>query len=242
MRTMNSKSRHLGMSLIELMVAIVMGMIVLGGVIALVVATIRTNNDNMRMTRLTQELRGAMQLITRDLRRAGFSRDALLDVGTGTMANPFIGVDYSDADGDGFDDDDCLLYSYDGKPGLNTVADVNGTLESDGSEQHGVRYDADNLAIDYKNGSASACGDSAGWEPMTDPKAVEITALAFGVPAGATAFPDFPTVTTAGFTVTVREIQVTISGRLTDDPTVTRTIQDTVRVRNDLFEPPPPPP
>jgi len=233
---MTPKSRCGGLSLIELMVAIVIGLIVVGGLTSLVVATLRTNNENMKMTRLTQELRGAMQLITRDLRRAGFSRDALLDVSAGVMGNQFITIAYEDTDSDGFDDDGCLLYAYDGKPtvsaGAATVADVNGTLEADGSEQHGVRYDADNLLIEYKNGSASSCADTADWEPMTDKNSVEITALTFGDVGGTGSF---PSVVATGSTVTVREIQVTISGRLKDDPSVTRTIQNTVRVRNDLY-------
>lgn len=225
------------MSLIELMVAIVIGLIVVGGLTSLVVATISTNNDNMNMTRLTQELRNSMQLITRDLRRAGFSRDALLDVGTGAMANPFITVDYQDLDGDGFDDDNCILYSFDGEPaiasGSSVTTGVDGTASA--SEQHGVRYDQDNLAIDYiadSDNTLSTCGGTDDWVPMTDKNAVEITSLTFG-DVGSTG--SFPTVTSSGGSVTVREIQVTISGQLKDDPDFNRTIQDTVRVRNDVF-------
>lgn len=219
-----------GLSLIELMVAVVIGLIVLGGLTSIVVATIRTNTDNARMTRLTQEMRGSMQLITTDLRRAGFSRDALADVATGATTNPFITIDYDDGDADGFDDDNCILYAFDS--GLSGGSTVNGALET--AEQYGVRHNADDLQLEYKNGSASGCADDADWEPMTDPGLVEITALTFGDVDADGVFPCVGI--TGGGNITVREIQVTLTGRLTDDTAVTRTIQDTVRVRNDRFQ------
>lgn len=218
-----------GMSLIELLVAITIGLLVVGAIVSLVVATMRTNTDNMRSVRLTQEMRGAMQLITRDLRRAGFSRNALEDVGAGATANPFLDVDYDDDDGDGFDDDDCILYSFDSD--IGGLSSVDGSQET--AERYGVRYNADNLVIEYKNGSDSGCDVAAGWAPMTDSGTWQVLSLTFGDVTGSG---DFPCVSiTGGSAVVVREIQITMSGQLTTDPTVQRTMQDTVRVRNDLF-------
>lgn len=228
---MQLKKTHLrnmaGMSLIELMIAIVIGLIVLGGLTSIVVATMRTNTDNMRMTRLTQEMRGAMQLVTSDLRRSGFSQNALQDIGAGATANPFIAVDYIDGDADGIDDDDCILYSFDSD--IGGASSIDGTQET--AEQHGVRYNADELTVEYKDGSGSGCDLDADWEPMTDPELVEVTALTFGDVDGDGAFPCVEI--TGGSAVILREIQITMTGRLADDAEVQRTLQDTVRVRND---------
>lgn len=227
---MMNKRPTAGYGLIELMLAIAIGLIVLGGLTSLVVATLRTNTDNMRMTRLTQEMRGAMQLMTRDLRRAGFSQNALEDVGTGSTGNAFIAVDYVDADTDGFDDDNCILYSFDSD--IGGASSIDGTQEA--AEQHGVRYNADDLTIEYKDGATSSCIQDAGWAPMTDPGTVEILALTFGDVDGDGAFPCVDV--TGGSRVIVREIQITMTGRLTEDATVQRTIRDTVRVRNDQVD------
>ena len=46
-----------GLSLIELMVSLAIGLIVIGGVLGLVLSIIRSNNQTIQATRLTQELR-----------------------------------------------------------------------------------------------------------------------------------------------------------------------------------------
>lgn len=239
MLTTHFTRRSRGMSLIELLVAITIGLLVVGAIVSLVVATMRTNTDNMRSVRLTQEMRGAMQLITRDLRRAGFSQNALEDIGAGVTANPFLVVDYDDGDNDGFDDDNCILYSSDSD--IGGMSSIDGIQET--AERHGVRYNSNDLAIEYKNGSDSGCDVDTDWVAMTDASSVEITALSFGDVDGDGLFPrvEFSGGCPISF-ATVREIQIILSGRLADDPAVQKTIQDTVRVRNDLIEETPCPP
>jgi prepilin-type N-terminal cleavage/methylation domain-containing protein len=59
-----------GFSLVELMIAMVVGLIVVGAVLALVVSMIRANNQTIQATRLTQELRATAAVIASDLKRA----------------------------------------------------------------------------------------------------------------------------------------------------------------------------
>ena len=71
------RSRHhsasAGFTLVELMVAMVLGLIVIGAVLALVLSMIRANNETIQATRLTQELRATAAVITSELQRAGSS-------------------------------------------------------------------------------------------------------------------------------------------------------------------------
>lgn len=60
-----------GLTLIELMISIALGVFVLLGLVYLTSATMRTNAQTLRATHLNQELRAIMHLITRDMRRAG---------------------------------------------------------------------------------------------------------------------------------------------------------------------------
>lgn len=60
-----------GFTLVELMVAMVLGLIVIGAVGALVLSMIRTNKQTIQSTRLTQELRATSAVITSELQRAG---------------------------------------------------------------------------------------------------------------------------------------------------------------------------
>jgi prepilin peptidase dependent protein B len=60
-----------GLTLIELMVGIVIGLIVVAGGISFYVATIQGSTNTHRSTHLTQDSNAIMQLMTNELRRAG---------------------------------------------------------------------------------------------------------------------------------------------------------------------------
>ena len=89
-----------GFSLVELMVAMVIGLIVIGAVLALVMAMIRTNNQTIQSTRLTQELRGTAAVITSELQRAGSAENPFNLTGTAALGT----VDDTTAG--------CIKYSY----------------------------------------------------------------------------------------------------------------------------------
>src|SRR5687768_8850758 len=63
--------RQLGLTLIELMISITLGLFVLSGLVYLTSSTINSNTQQLKTTRLNQELRALMHLVTRDMRRAG---------------------------------------------------------------------------------------------------------------------------------------------------------------------------
>jgi len=72
-----------GFSLIELMVALVVGLIVSGAAIGFVVAVAKSNSENIQVTRLTQELRSVSEVITKEIRRARFVVDPIGNVAQG---------------------------------------------------------------------------------------------------------------------------------------------------------------
>lgn len=100
--------------MVELMVAMVLGLIVIGAVIALVLSMIRANNQTIAATRLTQELRATAALMAADLRRAGGLEDPLTSATAddGDPDNPFATITtatpgciqyaYADAEGGNF--------------------------------------------------------------------------------------------------------------------------------------------
>lgn len=76
---------NMGVTLIELMIALVVGLIVSGSAIALVVSVMKSNADTIRATRLTQELRTTAEIVTRDLSRARSVNDPVANVGMATL-------------------------------------------------------------------------------------------------------------------------------------------------------------
>ena len=81
--------RAAGFSLVELMVAMALGLIVVGAVIALVLSIIQSNNQTIQATRLTQELRATAAVIAADIRRARGVGDPLAAAKQG---NPFAAI------------------------------------------------------------------------------------------------------------------------------------------------------
>ncbi|GAA4873999.1 PilW family protein [Ferrimonas pelagia] len=66
-----------GFSLVELMVAMVLGLLVVSGVLGFFSASIQTNGVTLEVSRLNQELQTLMTTMARDLRRTGYDSEAL---------------------------------------------------------------------------------------------------------------------------------------------------------------------
>lgn len=133
LNTMKSASKHntarrvSGFTLIELMVALVIGSIVIGAVMALVLSMMRANRDTIAATKLTQELRSIAQVVSSDLRRAGAAEDPFLLSGTGSVADfsmttPAVGATSTTA-----------VYRYAGLGAARTVALSNGQVTINGA-------------------------------------------------------------------------------------------------------------
>jgi prepilin-type N-terminal cleavage/methylation domain-containing protein len=116
------RKRLAGFTLVELMVALVAGLIVSAAVIAFLLSSMRSNGEYVQSTRLTQELRNTLDLVTRDLSRAGYNDSSLVLAGlssTSEFAPVFI-KDNSPtvtpgtaSTYDNADDRGCVIYAYD---------------------------------------------------------------------------------------------------------------------------------
>jgi type II secretory pathway component PulJ len=113
----------------------------------------------------------------------------------------------------------CVLFVYDFDTDDDGDYDVG---------RYGYRYDSTDDAVEIRTAGASTdtCASGGTWQNLTDDNVVEITA--FTVTDNSPA-----AISSLGLSVTVREYQISITGRLKADPTVTRTLQETIRVRND---------
>lgn len=128
---------QLGFSLVELMVALVVGLIVSGAAIGFVVSVAKANSEDIQVTRLTQELRSVSEVITRDIRRARFVVDPIGNVAQGAAVTPPLqndAITVSDAITEGGTGDRyyrCLSLVYD-RPSTETAGTVRRTFYLDG--------------------------------------------------------------------------------------------------------------
>ncbi|WP_026376980.1 hypothetical protein [Aestuariibacter salexigens] len=207
---LRSTHRQTGATLVELMIAMALGISALAALASLVGYGMGINAKLLANSRLNEELGNVMSLMTRDIRRAGFNGNTLAMV-SDPVANPsaFTG---SMALGEflGETANSCITYAYDNNSDgvLNAVAGNN--------ENYGFRLR--NQMVEMRvNGLA--CGDD-GWEPLTDPNAVSVTGLTFALNQ----------VVENGVTST--EVTVSLLGELTSDSDLTRRFDSSFVVRN----------
>jgi len=226
-----------GFTLIELMIAVTVGLILLTAVLGTFVTMIRSDNDNLKAIRLNQQLRATMSLIARDLKRSGYSGNntAAIQIFSGA-ANVFqqLRVDKTPALNCTQNPDathpplgcPCVVYTYD--------EDNDGI--TDGSERFGFRLTAGGVIESRINDVL--CDDPGVWNPVTDRNLVEITDFSVSDPdlvgdlVGSPPVEEtnLPGKTVAG--ITTHRITISITGRLDRDNTVVRTITETVETRN----------
>jgi prepilin-type N-terminal cleavage/methylation domain-containing protein len=228
-----------GFSLIELMVALALGLIVSIAIVAFTMSSFRSNGQFVLATRLTQDLRNTMDLMTRDLRRAGYNQSALSGMGLGS-ASPFASLLLQS---------DCVIYAYDrkdsgtAKPGVldldngevrglrRVVATVNnvqvGVIEY-AESSNGEKPACDGDPADYTK-FPPECNDDSKWCSLSDPSILNITGLTFT--------DNRSTVGTAPSQVVLRDIGVKLDGQLRNDTSFTRSVSTSVRVRSDCYDP-----
>ncbi len=122
----------------------------------------------------------------------------------------------------------CILFAYD-TDASGTYTNYSASTPSTPNEFFGYRHDrtTNAEAVETKESSAGTCAGGGGnWENLTDEKTIKITN--FNVTDNSPA-----ALTSSGFSIDVRVFTISITGQLKSDPSVERTLQETVRVRND---------
>lgn len=211
----NKRRLHSGFSLVELMVALTIGLFILLGLTTFLSNNLRSSAQLAAATRLNQEMRAIMTLMSRDLRRAGYWGNATSGIGAtvALYSNPFDAIDVATAG--------CILYSYD--------LDENGTLT--GSEQFGFLLDSGTVKARSTSSGSPSCASGAAWQPLSDPNTVTYSSLTFQVSSTKNYITG-----TAGPNATQRVVTVTLSGALKSDSTVKQTLTEQIKIENDLFQ------
>jgi prepilin peptidase dependent protein B len=231
-----SARRQRGLSIVELLVGVAIGLFIVGGAIKLMVDNLISNKNMVLETRVNQDLRAAADLIARDLRRAGYWRSApsgVFSAGAPTViANPYAGIGF-----DGTNDDVTYAFSRDADSAIS---------------------DAESSGFRVRNGVLQMLRSTvatANWQPLTDPNTVSIPDNGFEITqtervvdlyrycqcrvtlscaeslfqVGGANYATRPR-------LTVRSYEILIRGTSATDARVTREVRETVRVRNDVLD------
>lgn len=241
-----------GFTLVEMMVAIVAGMIVSLAVVTFMMSSMRSNGEYVQSTRLTQELRNTLDMVVRDVARAGYNDDSLSYVSlpntspfspifikdTGSTVTPGTATSYVNADIDG-----CILYAYDRTHpnGAVAAAGTAGQIDEANGELRGIRrvvangvgvieYGESSSGVTPACGGASAdyttnpatCNVASGWCPLSDPTRVDITRFMV-IDKG----------NDVASTMRVRDLGIFLEGRPVNVTNYVRAISSDVKIRSD---------
>lgn len=235
-RLLNQEStdmkKQTGFTLIEILIALVLGLIVISAIIGIYSSTITGSKNTVNAARLNYDLESVMSLMVNDIRRAGYWGSA--SVGADSSTNPFT----TGAANIQIPTTSCILYSYDAD---NIPTPGNG-------EYYGFKLQSGAIRIHSSNApeTTTNCTATTGWTALTVQESVNVTALTFTAAykcLNVTATTSFNTTCAAAATagnlttgqkaVESRQINISMSGELVNDTSVRKTLTSSVKVRND---------
>jgi hypothetical protein len=247
-----ARRQQRGLSLMETMIAMSVGLVVTAAMITMMANTMGSGTRTIEMSRLQQEMRAVMQLVTRDVRRSAYNAEAILCFGNldcssdGTFPSGLAGDLVLNSD------NDCVIFEMD--------RDHNGDPTDD--PPGGFRLETNNDGVGiiqmWTGSNDPGCGsDNNGWVSVTDPAFVDVTeflacldidaddAQCSGLMEDGTADPNMPASLSYEELVDddsggspvyqrVRKLQLRISANLVDNPSIHKTLIDRIHIRNSI--------
>jgi prepilin peptidase dependent protein B len=209
------------------MVGVAVGLFIVAGASTVLVNTVTHNRRMLVETQVNQDLRAAADIVVRDLRRAGYWVNAT----SGVWGPGAVSVTPNAYSVFGTNDASSVTYAY--------ARDTTDTVES--NEKVGFRRVTvgDIGVLQVQDGLDS-------WQPLTDPKTLDVIAFSVTPTAQTRELAKYcnctKTLTCTEASVlalsnrpqlTVRQFTLVLTGRSIADSNVQRTINETVRLRND---------
>ena len=154
-----NKLKQTGITLIELMIALILALIVTATILTIFISNVKSSAENIQMMQLNQELRAAMNFMSDELKRHGYSSNA-----TSAAMNTLNTATAS-----------CVIYGYTASGAVATV--------------RGFRLDNGDLEWCSDNASGCGNGNcpAPGWQDITTTGTTTIstfTVLPDNIPAG----------------------------------------------------------
>jgi len=213
------RPRQRGLSLVELMVGLALGLFIAGIATTLLLGRLREQRALLVEIRLMQDLRTSADIVARDLRRAGFWADASAAVwqpSTALAANPYTAL----------------------TPDTGTADSVSFRFSRDEVENNMVDND-EQFGFRVRNGVLQMLIGAGGWQALTDDTTMVVTAFRVtpevqDIALDALCEQPCPLSAPAcGPHQFVRRLTVSITGHASTDVSVVRSTRSTVRLRND---------
>ena len=227
-----------GASLMEVLVAMGISLVVTASMIALMSNSLGNTARVIKMTKLSDDMRVAMQMMTRDLRRSSFNANSMLCYGNADCATDGSITAAGDVT---IVNNSCIWFQMD-RAEFEGTTGLNGNSTDDapgGFRRRSVTVEGEELGwIEmYTGSSAPTCNEddeSGGWVAITDPENMNITGFTVDDTLSYTQLV-LQDVNGNEMSQKVRKIRMTVMGQLVMDPSIVRRMEDIISVRNDLI-------
>ncbi|WP_373975764.1 prepilin-type N-terminal cleavage/methylation domain-containing protein [Chitinibacter sp. SCUT-21] len=165
---MPSLIRQQGISLIEILVALAIGILLLGAASSVGLTSLSSSKDGIINSNAQQQLQIVMNSLTRELRRAGYSKsEETIQTATGFRNIAFL------------DGNKCAVFRYDRLPESASALSPPGDGTLVNAEVRGIRLSGNQIKIITAATSTSmptSCDDAGTWEDLSN-SSLKITAL-----------------------------------------------------------------
>lgn len=232
MKHLHTPAAQRGLSVVELMVGIAIGLFLVAGATKIFIDYLSSNRRLLVETRVNQDLRAAADVVVRDLRRAGYWNNSVAGVyslgTTAVVANPHT----TGAGAASSPSSTSVTYSY-----ARNTDDV-----LDANENAGFQ-----LVTQSSKGVLQMLDGQNNWLNLTDPATLDVTGFAVSAisPAQTNDLSKYcgclktltctlasPNTWANPPTLTMPTFTVILTGASVSDPSIVRTLNQTVRVRN----------
>ena len=224
-QSLNSGTRQAGFSLMEAVISMSLSLVVTASMVALMANSLGNTSRIINMTKLSDDLRSTMQLMTRDVRRTSYNANALLCYGNddcfsdGSVTLP-TDIVYSNTN-------DCFTFLMD--------RDHDGdSTENDAGGFRRVNVGGVGAIEMWVGGSSPDCAAAnTNWVRVTNPDSMDITTFSVddNLSYQETIFDDGTTT----IIQKVRRLRLAIAAELVADNAINRRMEDVITVRNDLL-------
>jgi len=211
-----------GFGLMEMMISLALSLLAVTVMVILMANTLGSGAETIQMSRLSQQLRASLQLMSRDLRRANYhggflscfaNANCRSDLNITTYVNT-IRINPAGT---------CFWYWLD----RNSDADLSD--DAVGGFRYSTIGGVGVIQMRVSGNSAANCDDGTDWELITDPNIVDITNFSISNTDSYT-----ESLSATGDVQVVEKIRLSINGRMAANHSVQREIQDLILVRNDI--------
>ena len=210
-RALNPRHAERGISLLETLIAMALGLLVVAGVLQFVARLVEGNTSTLKVTRLEQDVRTLMDIMLQDIRRSGHFSESGSDLGAPVK----------------FIQDQPTAPMIDGQPlrdGLVGSSMTYAYRDTDGKLVSGrFAHDVKAGTILMHTGTASAA------EAISDAAFMNVTELQFRS--------EVTQAKVSGLNLSMPSVQIRIAARLKSDSTIERTLVGRMTWRNPVASP-----